>query len=183
MAVKSGTDSNRRERPGVSKSRNERRVRENAGSVKNNGYYEKYEMAFAVLAMHDPRYLKRFEDDEIRFEGPLAYKIIKSIRNLYPEGNAGVHGADLSRICEALDPEEEAAFRRVYANTFTGPDDEAFYRETKSGYLSAKYKDEKAEITNKIAVAEKMGNTGEIEELAGRLIKIDALINKLTEEN
>ena len=85
-------------------------------------------------------------------------------------------------IFEALDPDEEAEFSRLLDSIQTGPDDEAFYRETKAGYLSGKYKDEKAEVTNNIAVAEKMGRTDEITRLAKRLIELDELINMTMEE-
>ena len=82
-----------------------------------------------------------------------------------------------------LDPEEEAAFDAMLASIQMGPDEEAFYRETKAAWLAAKYRDEKAEVTNNIAVAEKMGRTDEIERLAARLIELDTLINSITEEN
>jgi hypothetical protein len=140
-------------------------------------------MAFAILAMHDPRYIKRLDDDGIGFEGALTSKIMLAIKSLCDENGKAVHGIEKERVFEALDPEEESAFRKATESIQIGPDDEAFYRETKAGYLSAKYKDEKIEVTNKIAVAEKMGRSDEIEELAARLIQLDNMINKMTEEN
>ena len=76
-------------------------------------------------------------------------------------------------------PEE---FRKQLGNIQTGPDDEAFYRETKAGYLAGKYRDEKAEVTNSIAVAEKMGRTDEIERLVARLVELDSLISSTMED-
>ena len=79
--------------------------------------------------------------------------------------------------------DEEAEFRKQLGNIQTGPDDEAFYRETKAGYLAGKYRDEKAEVTNSIAVAEKMGRTDEIERLVTRLMELDSLINNTMEDS
>lgn len=183
MAVQAGGDHGRRENAGVSRARNERKIRDNAVKSERSGYYERFEMAFAKLAMQDPRYIKRLDDDGIKFDGTLTNKIMLAIKSLCSEDGKAVHGIDKEKVFEALDPEEEAAFRRATDNIQTGPDDKAFYNETKSGYLSAKYKDEKLEITNKIAVAEKMGRADDIEELAARLIELDTMINKLTEEN
>ncbi len=183
LAVQAGGDRGNREKSGVSRARNERRIRDNAQKGNRSGYYERFEMAFAILAMHNPIYIKRLEDDGIRFEGSLTNKIMLAVKSLLSEDNIAVHGIEKERVFEALDPEEEAAFRKAIESIQTGPDDEAFYRETRSGYLSAKYKDEKIEVTNKIAVAEKMGRADEIDELAARLIELDNKINNLTEEN
>ena len=102
--------------------------------------------------------------------------------SLYEKDANAVHGIERERIFEALDPDEEAYFTQQLAAIQTGPDDEAFYKETKAGYLQGKYRDEKAEVTNNIAVAEKMGRTDEIERLAKRLMELDELIKSATEE-
>ena len=133
--------------------------------------------------MHYPRYIKRFEEDGISFEGALTNKIMLALKSLSSEKMSAVHGIDKEKVFEALDPEEETIFRKACEGIQTGPDEEVYYNETKAGYLKAKYRDEKVEVTNKIAVAEKMGRTAEIDELASRLIELDMLINKLTEEN
>jgi DNA primase len=138
-------------------------------------------MALAILAMHDPRYIKRFREDGIEFRNPLANKIVLAAGSLFAEGAGAAHGAEKERIFEALDPDEETEFRKQFDNIQTGPDEEAFYRETKNGYLIGKYREEKAEITNNIAVAEKIGNAEEIERLAIRLMELDKLINSLAE--
>ena len=140
-------------------------------------------MAFAILAMRDPRYIKRLEQDGIKFEGALTNKVMLALKSLYAQSDNAVHGIDKERVFEALDPEEESVFRKAYESIQTGPDEEIYYNETKAGYLKAKYRDEKVEVTNRIAVAEKMGQTAEIDELAARLMELDMLINKLTEEN
>ena len=183
MAVRADSEKTRRESAGVSRARNERKIRDNAVKNDNSGYYERYEMAFAILAMRDPRYIKRLEQDGIKFEGALTNKVMLALKSLYAQSDNAVHGIDKERVFEALDPEEESVFRKAYESIQTGPDEEIYYNETKAGYLKAKYRDEKVEVTNRIAVAEKMGQTAEIDELATRLMELDMLINKLTEEN
>ena len=140
-------------------------------------------MAFVILAMHDPAYIKRFDEDGIVFGSALANKILLAERSLYEGNQAAARGIDKKLIFEVLDPDEEAEFERQLDLIQTGPDDEAFYRETKAGYLTGKYRDEKAEVTNNIALAEKLGNSGEIEKLVKRLMELDSLINSIMEES
>ena len=162
--------------------RTERAVRETARKSFDTGYYERLETAFVILAMHDPRYIKRFSEDGIEFRGALTNKILLVEESICAKDAKAAHGIEKEKIFEALDPDEEAAFRRQLASIQTGPDDEAFYRQTKAGYLQGRYRDEKAEITNNIAVAEKMGRTDEVEKLAARLIELDELIRNTMEE-
>lgn len=161
--------------------RAERNVRDTAARTSDTGYYDRIEMAFAVLAMHDPRYIRRFREDGIVFRSALANKILLVEESLYNNYHKAAHGIDKEMIFEALDPDEEAAFSKLLESIQTGPDDEAFYRETKAGYLLGKYRDEKAELLNNIAVAEKMGRTDEIERLAARLMELDKLIKNTME--
>ena len=161
--------------------RAERNVRDTAARTSDTGYYDRIEMAFAVLAMHDPRYIRRFSEDGIAFRSALANKILLVEESLYNNDHKAAHGIDKEMIFEALDPDEEAAFSKLLESIQTGPDDEAFYRETKAGYLLGKYRDEKAELLNNIAVAEKMGRTDEIERLAVRLMELDKLIKNTME--
>ena len=151
--------------------------REAAKRAENSGYYDRFEIAFAVLAMHDPRYIRRFHEDGIVFGYALANKIVLAVESLCNESQTAVRGISKEKIFEVLDPDEEAEFRRQLILIQIGPDDEAFYKETRAGYLAGKYRDEKAEVTNRRAVAEKMGNTDEIEKLAARLIELDSLIS------
>ncbi len=181
MAVRTGGNERKSENR-VSSARDERAVRDNIRRSSDTGYYEKIETALAILALHDPRYIRRFKEDGIEFRSALANKILLVEESLYAEGSKAVHGIDKEKIFEALDPDEEAAFRKHLDSIQTGPDDEAFYKETKAGYLLGKYRDEKAEIMNNIAVAEKMGRADEIEKLASRLMELDTLINSITEE-
>ena len=81
-----------------------------------------------------------------------------------------------------LDPDEETEFRRQLNMIRTGPDDEAFYREMKGAFLVRKYRDERAEIDNRIALAEKMGDESSIGDLLERLGELDQLIRNITEE-
>ena len=182
MAVQTGGDNNRSVNLSVNNAGSERAIRDSLRRKQEKGYYERFEMAFAILAMHDPSYIKRFREDGIVFGSALANKIVLVEESLCPDGQSGGRGIEKEKIFEALDPDEEAEFSRQLETIQTGPDDEAFYRETKAGYLSGKYRDEKAEVTNNIAVAEKMGRTDEIERLVKRLIELDELINTTMEE-
>ena len=182
MAVQTSGDNNRSVNSGLSSVGNERAIRDSQRRKQDKGYYERFEMAFAILAMHDPSYIKRFREDGIVFGSALANKIVLVEESLCPDGQSGGRGIEKEKIFEALDPDEEAEFSKQLESIQTGPDDEAFYRETKAGYLSGKYRDEKAEVTNNIAVAEKMGRTDEIERLVKRLMELDELINTTMEE-
>ena len=182
MAVQTGGDNNRSVNQGLSSAGNERAIRDSLRRKQNKGYYDRFETAFAILAMHDPSYIKRFREDGIVFGNALANKIVLVEESLCPDGQSGGRGIDKEKIFEALDPDEEAEFSKQLESIQIGPDDEAFYRQTKAGYLSGKYRDEKAEVTNNIAVAEKLGRTDEIERLVQRLIELDELIKKTMEE-
>ncbi len=182
MAVQTGGDNNKSVNTGLSGAGSERAVRDSLRRARDKGYYERFEMAFAILAMHDPSYIKRFREDGIVFGSALANKIVLVEESLCPDGQSGGRGIEKEKIFEALDPDEEAEFSKQLESIQTGPDDEAFYRETKAGYLSGKYRDEKAEVMNNIAVAEKLGRTDEIEKLVHRLIELDELIKKTMEE-
>ena len=177
MAVRAGGDNNIPVNNIGSSSRPASISREAAKRAENSGYYDRFEIAFAVLAMHDPRYIRRFHEDGIVFGYALANKIVLAVESLCNESQTAVRGISKEKVFEVLDPDEEAEFRRQLILIQIGPDDEAFYKETRAGYLAGKYRDEKAEVTNRIAVAEKMGNTDEIEKLAARLIELDSLIS------
>ena len=183
MAVQTGGDNNRSVNTRPASPGMERAIRDSLRKKQDKGYYDRFEMAFAILAMHDPSYIKRFREDGIVFGSALANKIVLVEESLCPDGLSGGRGINKEKIFEALDPDEEAEFSKQLESIQTGPDDEAFYKETKAGYLSGKYRDEKAEVTNNIAVAEKMGRTDEIERLVQRLIELDNLINITMEES
>lgn len=183
MAIRAGGNNNKTVNNYLSSAGNERAVRDSARKTRNKGFYERFEMAFVILAMHDPRYIRRFREDGIIFGSALANKILLVEESLCDDAQTAVRGISKERIFEALDPDEEAEFSKQLGSIQTGPDDEAFYKETKAGYLAGKYRDEKAEVTNNIAVAEKMGRTDEIEKLVTRLMELDSLINNLMEES
>ncbi len=182
MAVKAGGDNNVTVNSRTNRAGGERAVRDSVRKTANTGYYDRFEMAFVILAMNDPRYLKRFRDDGIVFGSALANKILLVEESLCRDSQTAVRGISKEMIFEALDPDEEAEFAKQLGNIQTGPDDEVFYKETKAGYLAGKYRDEKAEVTNNIAVAEKMGRTDEIERLVARLMELDSLINSTMED-
>jgi len=183
MAVRASGDNNKTVNNTMSSAGRQRVVRESVRRAENKGYYDRFEMAFVILAMHDPRYIRRFSEDGIVFGNALANKILLVEESLCNESQTAVRGISKERIFEALDPDEEAEFARQLESIQTGPDDEVFYKETKAGYLSGKYRDEKAEVTNNIAVAEKMGRTDEIEKLVTRLMELDSLISKTMEDS
>ncbi len=183
MAVRAGGDNNKTVNSYSSNVRRERVVRESARKAQNTGFYERFEMAFVILAMHEPRFIRRFREDGIVFGSALANKILLVEESLCDDPQTANRGISKERIFEALDPDEEAEFSKQLDSFQIGPDDEAFYRETKAGYMAGKYRDEKAEVTNRIAVAEKMGMTGEIEKLVARLMELDSLINLTMEDS
>jgi len=182
MAVRAGGNNNKNVNNRMSSAEGERAVRNSVRKSSNRGYYDRFEMAFVILAMNDPRYIKRFREDGIVFGNALANKILLVEESLCSDAQTAVRGISKEMIFEALDPDEEAEFARQLVTIQTGPDDEVFYKETKAGYLTGKYRDEKAEVTNNIAVAEKMGRTDEIERLVTRLMELDALINSTMED-
>ena len=183
MAVRASGDNNKTVNNMMSSAGRERVARESVRKAENKGYYERFEMAFVILAMHDPRYIKRFREDGIVFGSALANKILLVEESLCNDAQNAVRGISKEKIFEALDPDEEAEFAKQLESIQIGPDDEVFYRETKAGYLAGKYRDEKAEVTNNIAVAEKMGRTDEIERLVTRLMELDSLINNTMEDS
>ena len=183
MAVRTGGDNSNTVNYTAGSAGSDRAVRNSVRRAVNIGYYERFEMAFVILAMHDPRYIKRFREDGIVFGSALANKILRVEESLSADMQTVIRGITKEMIFEALDPDEEAEFAKQLESIQTGPDDEAFYKETKAGYLVGKYRDEKAEVTNNIAVAEKMGLTGEIEQLVTRLMELDKLINLTMEES
>ncbi len=183
MAIQAGGDNSNIVNRRAGSAGAARALRNTAVKSRDIGYYDRFEMAFVILAMHDPAYIKRFDEDGIVFGSALANKILLAERSLYEGNQAAARGIDKKLIFEVLDPDEEAEFSRQLDLIQTGPDDEAFYRETKAGYLTGKYRDEKAEVTNNIALAEKLGNSGEIEKLVKRLMELDSLINSIMEES
>jgi DNA primase len=183
MAIQAGGDNSNIVNRRAGSAGAARALRNTAVKSRDIGYYDRFEMAFVILAMHDPAYIKRFDEDGIVFGSALANKILLAERSLYEGNQAAARGIDKKLIFEVLDPDEEAEFSKQLDLIQTGPDDEAFYRETKAGYLTGKYRDEKAEVTNNIALAEKLGNSGEIEKLVKRLMELDSLINSIMEES
>ena len=141
------------------------------------GIDERIEMSFALLAMNNTRYLKRFKEDGIEFRSALASHIIDAIASLDDSLENGMHCLDVNIVARMLDPDEESRFIRYAKTVQIGPDDEAFFRETKASYLINNYKMEKAELLNELAIAEKTGRQDEIDELAVRLIHLDNKIN------
>jgi DNA primase len=137
----------------------------------------KIELSLLVLAMYNTRYIRRFSEDGIRFRSALAEKIINAEISLADSLPPGVHRIDQEEIYRALDPDEEKLFREIVKSIQIGPDDELFYKEARYGYLINHYRDERTEVMNQLAVAEKTGNESEMEEMASRLIELDKLLS------
>ena len=147
---------------------------------------ERIEMSFALLALENTRYIRRYSEDGIQIRSQLASSVLRAAASLMDGAENGMHRIDHERIAAFLNPDEEALFRRYAASVQIGPDDEAFYRETRASYLINNYKMEKSELMNELSIAEKTGREDEIEEIAGRLIRLDKLIdniNQTMEEN
>lgn len=161
-----------------SRSGHQSRQQQDAGSISG-----RIEMSMLVLAMNNIRYIRRFTEDGIRFRSALANKILSVMDSFGDELSAGVHRIEIDDIAAALEPDEERIFRGIAESIQIGPDDEAFYRELKDGYMINQYREELAEVRNELAVAEKIGHEDEVIKLLGRQMELDKLINNLTEVN
>ena len=144
---------------------------------------ERLEISFLLLATTDYRYLKRFDEDGIVFRTGLADKIRSAEESLAGSLKPGTLGIDSEAISQALDPDDEARFRRYLSSIQIGPDDEAFYREMKAGYKINNYRLMRSEVQNELQLAEQLGRTEDVEALASKLIELDRLIKEQTEEN
>lgn len=144
---------------------------------------ERLEISFLLLATTDYRYLKRFDEDGIVFRTGLADKIRSAEESLAGSLKPGTLGIDSEAISQALDPDDEARFRRYLSSIQIGPDDEAFYREMKAGYKINNYRIMRSEVQNELQLAEQLGRTEDVEALASKLIELDRLIKEQTEEN
>ena len=179
MSVRTESDS-RRSRPSVPQSSvtrtNSVRRGQNESSID-----ERIEMSFALLALYNTRYIKRFTEDGIVINSPLASSVLDIASGMSDKTENGMHRIEPDDIARRLDPDEETAFRRYASSVQIGPDDEAFYRETRASYLINNYKMEKSELMNELSIAEKTGREDEITEIAGRLIHLDKLIDNINQ--
>ncbi len=147
-----------------------------------NSLLERLEIALLLLASTDYRYLNRLSEDGIIIRTALADKVRSAEESLVNNIKPGALGIDLNEISELLDPDDEAAFRKYLKSIKIGHDDEAFYKQTKAAYFINNYRVEKTELQSELAVAEKLGNTEEVERIATALIELDKKINRLTED-
>lgn len=139
----------------------------------------KLELSFLFLILNNRTYLKRIKEDGIQFHTDIAKKIFSLIQS------SGTDDEKLSSavLCKKLDPDEENIFLQCKDTIHIGPDDEAFYKATFAAYMIKKYKEEKTEVLNNLAVAEMMKQAQDMKDLGSRLIELDILINELLEEN
>lgn len=172
MAVRSDTPSN---------ARNAVVARRPVRTAEGENRYMRIEMSLIVLAIKNVRYIKRFRDDGIEFSSGLGKKIMSAVESLAASKQLVADGIDEKLIFQELDPDEEKIFAKYVNSIKLGPDDEVFYRETRTGYAINKLKDEKVQILNELAVSEQMGQTDEMDRLAAKLIEIDTLIKKTME--
>lgn len=147
-----------------------------------NSLLERLEIALLLLVSTDYRYLNRLSEDGIIIRTALADKVRSAEESLVNNIKPGALGIDLNEISELLDPDDEAAFRKYLNSIKIGHDDEAFYKQTKAAYFINNYRVEKTELQSELAVAEKLGNTEEVERIATALIELDKKINRLTED-
>ncbi len=138
---------------------------------------ERIEMSFALLALENTRYLNRYRQDGIEIRSPLAAAVLRAASSMHDSTENGMHRIEPAEIARLLDPDEESSFRRYLATVQIGPDEDAFYRETRASYLINNYKMEKSELMNELSIAEKTGREDEIEKIAARLIRLDKLID------
>ncbi len=142
---------------------------------------ERIEMSLALLAINNTRYIRKMHDEGIVISSPLASAVINAAESMQDNAENGMHRIDPDMIARALDPDDETSFRRYLASVQIGPDDEAFYREAKAGYLLNNYKMEKSELLNELAIAEKTGREEEIAGIADRLIRLENKIDQLNQ--
>ncbi len=140
---------------------------------------ERIEMSLALLALENTRYLRRYAEDRLVIRSPLAVSVLRAAETLQDSRENGMHTIDPESVSRMLDPDEESQFRKYLSSVRIGPDDEAFYRETKASYLINNYKMEKSELLNELSIAEKTGREDEIEKIAARLIRLDKLIENI----
>lgn len=140
------------------------------------------ELSLLVLAMNNINYLRRFKEDGIEFRSQLSGKILSVEESLAEDMVTGNHRIDEKMIFRALEPDEEAVFSNCLKSIELGPDDEAFYKENRASYLINRYKEERVEVLNEIAVAERLERPEDMQKLAARLIEIDSLIKNTMEE-
>lgn len=183
MAVRTG-DSRRQEAESAALRNADRRTgrrsqRREASGVTDGSTEARIEMALIILAVNNTNYFRRFREDGIRFRTALASKILSVCSSQADMSAAGMHRIEVSMISDRLDPEEDAVFSKYLNSIKIGPDDELFYRETLSVYLLNSLRSRKTEIRNELEVAEKTGQTEEIDRLAEKLIEIEGRISKL----
>ena len=159
------------------------RMRRTADQPDDNSISARIEMALVVLAVNNTRYIKRYQQDGIIFRYSAASEIMSVCESLQNKDEAGLHRIEPAMISEMLDPDTDAVFLKYLSSIQIGPDDEAFYRESKASYIINDLRSDKSEIMNEIAIAEKTGRQDEISRLAARLIEIDGNIKKIMEVN
>ncbi|NLY87275.1 MAG: DNA primase [Clostridiales bacterium] len=143
----------------------------------------KIELSFLVLALNNTSYISRIEKDGIEFYTDLAKKLFANQLSLINDNERVIHRIDSNDIIKTLDPDDENLFMKYLDTIHIGSDDEEFYQRTLAAYKINRYKDEKAELLNNLAIAEIMNQSEEMKKLASRLIELDKLINKFMEES
>lgn len=133
----------------------------------------KLELSLLVLSAMNYRYLERIRADKINFRSELCGRIYGIMLGQAESMQPGNTMMDRDLICEALDPDEEAAFRNAADIIKIGPDDEAFYSECKAKILINAYSEKRTELLNELSVAEKLGNTDEVARIAGELMAVN----------
>lgn len=156
------------------------RGRERSERIEDKGgIMTRIEMSLVVLAMNNTRYIKKYQEDGIRFRTRPASEIMSVCESVQDISENGIHRIEKNQVSERLDPEDDAVFTRYFNSIQIGPDDEAFYKEIKESYVINDLRSERSEVINELAAAERNGDTEEINRIADRLIRIDELIKSV----
>lgn len=157
----------------------------NSRRTTNNDKYDdrdlKLELSFIILAMKNPRYLNKLKQDGIELHTPLAKKIMATLEKLVEQTTEVSGGIDEKEIYKCLEPDEESTFALHIKSIKLGPVDETFYKETYSSYQLNHCKENRLELLNELAVAEKLNQTEEIDRIGQEIIQMDNRIKELTE--
>ena len=94
------------------------------------------------MSKSDPKGDIFLKDDE----KTIRKKIMSAVESLAANKQLVADGIDEKSVFQELDPDEEKVFAKYVNSIKLGPDDEVFYKETRTGFAINKLKDEKVQI-------------------------------------
>lgn len=169
--VATGGSGAKRERAPARTLRRERRNRESEGDVR-------LELSLLLLGLRDTRYLERFREDGLVFRTDPGVKILAAAETLAEKNASDLREIKKETLYALLDPEEENLLRRLAESVRIGPDEEEYYADCRARCLQLRREEQRIELMNDLAVAEKLGNEEEVAQLAQRLMELDQQIRK-----